>query len=346
MKTGRITIKDLARELNVSIGTIDRALNNKAGIKEDTRLRVIAKAVELGYEVNSFASSLSRKGTYKIGVVFPQTTSEFFNHVAKGVKAAEEKLKNYKIEVLMRNTAELNPQMEIAILNNLKENDIDGLVVCPYHTDKLNTIINEFVDKGIPVVTIATDAPESKRLTCICTEPYKNGEIAADLLTNFIGNQGKVAVISGYPDIEDHSGKVRGFKSMIASNAPNVEVADVLYTYMSEEEAYKVTLNILKNVPEIKGLYTNHSSCIGVCRAIEELGMEGIVKLVTTDLFSDTRVYIKKGVIQATIYQAPYLQGYNSIYCLFDNLVMGKKMKRFNYIKPEIVLYSCLDFYP
>jgi len=93
----------------------------------------------------------------------------------KGIKSAAEELKDFKAETIIRNVDSIDFISQIETTNKLLKEGIDGLAICPFYRYELNNMINEVMDKGIPVVTIGTDAPESKRLTCISTNSYTRG---------------------------------------------------------------------------------------------------------------------------------------------------------------------------
>ena len=92
----RVTIKDIAATLGVSIGTVDRALHDRPGIKAETRERVLAQARLMGYETNLIARSLSRKHQLKIGCVFPAEYL-FYPDIEAGINAAYESLIDYNV---------------------------------------------------------------------------------------------------------------------------------------------------------------------------------------------------------------------------------------------------------
>ena len=70
-----VTIKDIAKELNISVATISRALNNKYDIRKDTKELILKKAKEMGYTPNSIAKRLIQKRSYTISVIIPEFTN-------------------------------------------------------------------------------------------------------------------------------------------------------------------------------------------------------------------------------------------------------------------------------
>ena len=76
-----ITIKDVAKKLNVSISSVSRAFNDKYDIKKETKELILKTAKEMGYHPNPIAKKLSQKKTFNIGVVVPEFINEYYSEI-------------------------------------------------------------------------------------------------------------------------------------------------------------------------------------------------------------------------------------------------------------------------
>ena len=81
-----ITIKDIAKELDISVATVSRALRGSTEIKRETKLAVLQMAKELDYHPNLLASSLSSKRSKIIGVVVPTINRQFWSNSISGIE--------------------------------------------------------------------------------------------------------------------------------------------------------------------------------------------------------------------------------------------------------------------
>lgn len=90
MKKGRITIKDIAKNLNISASTVSRALNNNPDISLETRKLVQDYANEHKYKPNSLALSLRNNQSNIIGVIVPELANHFFSSVLSGMETIAE----------------------------------------------------------------------------------------------------------------------------------------------------------------------------------------------------------------------------------------------------------------
>ena len=122
----RITITDVAREAGVSAMTVSRAVNNRDGISETTRQRILDVAEKLGYRPSGIARSLVTSRTKSVGLVVSDNSNPFFSEVARGVENVAY-AEGYSI--FLCNTNE-DSNRERAVLRILEERRVDGLILC------------------------------------------------------------------------------------------------------------------------------------------------------------------------------------------------------------------------
>src|SRR5579863_8946317 len=96
------SIKDIAQALNISIGTVDRALHGRPDVSPTTRARVLKKAEQLGYRPNLAARSLKLNRRLRIGVYFPRDIASFFDPLRSGVRAASTASTGVNVELVFR----------------------------------------------------------------------------------------------------------------------------------------------------------------------------------------------------------------------------------------------------
>ncbi|HEY9594294.1 MAG TPA: LacI family DNA-binding transcriptional regulator [Spirochaetia bacterium] len=144
-----VTIKDIARICGVSVGTVDRALRNRAGISPQTRAHVLATAEKHGYKPNIVARSLKVRRTFEIGLIVHDLENEFFAQLVNAVQEIAWK-KGFFIQVAV---SRREPGRERLALEHMAGRNVDGIILFP-------TCIEPDFDgflRGLdrPVVTIA-----------------------------------------------------------------------------------------------------------------------------------------------------------------------------------------------
>ncbi|WP_338399534.1 LacI family DNA-binding transcriptional regulator [Persicobacter psychrovividus] len=121
----KVTIKDLAKALNLSISTISRALNDKYDINPETQAKVLAMAEEMGYSPNPIAQKLQNKKSKNIGVVVPEFRNAFFPDIISGIQDIVQPL-GYQVLITQSNE---NSETELLNVKSLYENMVDGLII-------------------------------------------------------------------------------------------------------------------------------------------------------------------------------------------------------------------------
>lgn len=335
-------IADMAQ---VSIGTVDRALHGRGGIKEATRQRILDIARQIGYAPNLAARALSvaRAGA-KIGVCIPREIHFFYDQLWSGVLEEAERVSQFGIELVNRPVQNLGEGDGVAF-KDLMASGVDGIILTAGNPKNLKPLIDEAEAKGIHVVCVSTDAPESHRSSVVYVEPYLNGCLAGELMGKFVPPGSKVAVVAGMLMAEDHRRKAEGFSETFPKHCANGKIVAVIEGHEDEDESFQKTFDLLRRVPALAGIYVNTVNCLPVCRALGARGLGGRVRLITTDLFVEMSPYFKKGTIAASIYQQPHRQGQIAVRVLADNLVSKVNFPPAVRLSPGVVMSSNLHLF-
>jgi len=145
----RVTTKEIARVCRVSVGTVDRALNNRGGINPGTRERILAAAAQLGYRPHLLARGLVTGSTKTIGVVALTLRNPFFSELVEVIQRKARSAGYYVF--LMLN--EFDPQEEQASLERLQALNVDGIILAPVNR---GTFFTAYLKRlATPIVTIS-----------------------------------------------------------------------------------------------------------------------------------------------------------------------------------------------
>lgn len=147
MKKG-ITIKDIARKLNMSVSTVSKALNNNPSISELTRERVQQFAKNAHYVRNEAARHFKQNRSFTIGVIMPDLLDQFYVLAVNGVEEVANK-KNYN--VLISQTHEDN-EKERDVVENMMRNRVDGVIIAVTKNTKNIELFKRLLQTGIPIV--------------------------------------------------------------------------------------------------------------------------------------------------------------------------------------------------
>jgi LacI family transcriptional regulator len=345
MSKERRGIHLIAEMAHVSIGTVDRALHGRGGIKDDTRQRILQIARQIGYTPNLAARALSvTKSRARIGVCMPREIHFFYDQLWGGVVDEGRRVAQLGIEFVHRPVKVLG-EGDTQAFGELVDAGVDGIILTAGNPRDLKPLIDDAEQKGIRVVCVSTDAPESRRSTIICVEPRLNGSIAGELMGKFVPPGSKVAVVAGMLTAEDHRKKTDGFAEAFPRNCPGGKIVSVIEGHEDEDESFQKTFELLRRVPSLAGLYVNTVNCLPVCHALGARGLAGKVKLITTDLFAEMSTYFEKGTIAASIYQQPHRQGQIAMRLLADNLTAKANLPPAIHLSPGVVMSSNLHLF-
>jgi LacI family transcriptional regulator len=335
----------IAEIAGVSRGTVDRALHGRGDINEETRQRVLETARQIGYKPNPAARALSvHKAAAKIGVCIPREIHFFYDQLWSGVLEEAERVSQAGIEFINRPIQNLG-EGDVEAFQELQSAGVDGIVLTAGNPGNLKPLIDEAEARNIRVVCVDTDASESRRSSAVCVEPHLSGCVAGELLGKLVAPGSKVAVVAGMLMAEDHRSKAEGFSETFPKHCPRGKTTAVIEGHEDEDETFQKTLDLLRRTPGLAGIYVNTVNSLPVCHALATAGLEGKVKLVTSDLFLDMAAYFEKGTIAASIYHQPYRQGQIAVRLLADHLISGAKFPPIVRLSPTVVMLSNLHLF-
>lgn len=337
-------IKDIARFLGVSIGTVDRALHGRSDVNARTRERVLKMAEELGYRPNMAARSLKLNRRLRFAVYLPRQIASFFDPLRAGIRAAAATSIGVNVELNFRTF----PRLDEGLLEMLEADagqKFDGVIVTPGDPSQVEPALRRIAGKGTAIVCVASDAPRSERLAAVSMDSFISGAIAAELFSRTIQKAGSVATITGELTTIDHAEKLRGFAANLAIMAPHLSLLPAIESHERPREAYRQATALLSRKPRPLGLYISTANSMPVLRALEEHNLLGEVHVIATDLFSELVPLIESGKILATLYQRPFTQGKSAFEILTRYLVHGVKPATSMKIAPHIILRSNLPLF-
>jgi LacI family transcriptional regulator len=338
-----VSVKDIAKALGVSIGTVDRALHSRSGISSKTRDRVLRMVRTLGYRPNLSARYLVAPRQLRLAINLPAQIAFFFDLVRSGIRTAASSFES-GVDLCFRDHPVLG-EGDAELFQQALEDGSKGIIVAPGHPAQLKDLIHVAVERHIPVVCVATDAPGTERLTAVSADPFTSGAIVAELLSRVVRRKGTIAVVTGDLSTCDHAEKVRGFENSLALADGRLKISAVLESHDDEQAAYSQVRELLLHDRRLQAIYVSTANSRGVIRAIEDIDPARQLDVVTTDLFPQLVPLLRSGRILATISQRPQTQGRMAFEALYRFLAERKRPPSRIKLNPHIVMRSNLDLF-
>lgn len=332
-----VTIKEIAEKAGVSRGTVDRVLNNRNGVNEQTAKKVMAIAKQLDYKPNKAGIALAaQKKKFLIGIIVFSRKNPFFDEVIKGFEEKASELSFYGCEILIKRVA-YHPEAQLSAIESCISEGIQGLIITPYNDERVCNALNDASNKNIPVITVNSDAENINRLTYVGSDYYNSGRAAAALMQLMTFDKVNLGIILGDSNILCHSKRYAGFMYNLM-NDKRFNIICHEENFDDDLKSYDIVSNMLKTHPEINGLYFTAAGVYGGCKAIQELGNNKNIRIITHDDVPTTLDMLDKGIITATICQQPRWQGSKSLELMFNYLCNPEKtiLKQYYYAELNI----------
>ncbi|MBP5401888.1 MAG: LacI family DNA-binding transcriptional regulator [Treponema sp.] len=327
-----VTIKDIALKAGVSRGTVDRVLHNRAGVNPEVAEKIRKLADEMGFIPNKAGKILAaRKQPIKFACLLPARAKPFFEDVIKGFKRAQSELSDYGVSVDISFVKDFKTETHIKAITKLEQSGFSGLCLTTIDTPEVQLAVHKIVEKGIPVVSVNTDIPDSGRICYVGTDYTRSGKTAAGMLTLTTSESLNILIITGSYNIRGHKERIKGFIEGLKEHKQNCNVICTIESEDDDETAYKRTLDVLKINPDINCLFIAAAGVSGVCRALKKLNRSNM-HIIVFDETPSTKEFINSGLIKFTIGQEPELQGYMGIMRLFSWLMEEGKRTSNDYI--------------
>ena len=317
-----ITIKQIAELSNVSRGTVDRVLNNRPGVSDVTREKVLRIAKELHYQPNFLARALvNKKETIKIGVILTPDYNPFIQDMIKGISNAKEEFSAFGLEVIIKMMLTLEPAEEIKLIQELRDDGVNGIAVFPLAHPQVYTLLNELINEGIAIITFNSPAESVNSICFVGQNHYKGGRTAGELMCKILPFNSKIGIIISTGVLSCHQQRLNGFREKLIEIRPDIEIIGIDSNQDKKEDAFRITLEYCNKFPDLKGIYITGGGIAGVGSALDIVNSSDNIHVICHDLTPDSVNLLNSGVIDFILGQEPVSQGYSLIKTMFEYLV-------------------------
>lgn len=298
----RPTISDLAAEANVSVATVDRVLNGRHRVREETARRVYDAANAIGYHATSLIRQRIQQDLpqYKLGFVLQKPRQFFYQEFAREIEHAVHNAPGIRGTVLIDFAASQTPADIVAKLREVARRCQAVAMAGPDHPT-LTAAVQELRDKDIPVFSIFSDFASGVREGYIGTNNRKVGRTAAWMIARTARKAGKVAVFVGSHRFHGHELREIGFRAYFREHAPQFQLLDTLVNLETRQITHEATLDLLHRHPDLVGLYVAGGGMEGAISALREENMAGKIVAVVNEKTPETQAALVDGVLTAAL---------------------------------------------
>lgn len=260
-----VTIKDIAREANVSYATVSRALSGNPAIREDTKQRVLAVCESMGYTTNYIARSMVMRETNLLGILVPSIDNPFMSEMAYHIECNARE-KGYSI-MLCNSSYDLREEEKAFTL--LLGRQVDGILIFPAAKNSYDTI-KKYLNK-VPTVFInenLRDAPESY----VAVDNHMGTRIGAEYLLS-LGHR-RILYFGRQSDSVTHDLRAMGYQEVMEENGCEPLFFDSPTEKTTIRSGYEMAMELFEQRRDFTAIMASMDTlALGVLQAAEECGI-------------------------------------------------------------------------
>lgn len=235
----RVTIKDIAEHLTLSVSTVSRALIDDKNIRRETKEKVLEAAKKLGYKPNPVATNLKYGRTNTVGVIVPEMITPFASQVIEGIQKV---LYPKGLKVIIAQSGE-NPETERENLLMMERFMVDGIIIClSHHTQNKNEYVR-LQKEGTPMV-FYDRIPDGLEVSKVVVDDYLKSFFMVEHLIR-IGRK-QIAHLQGPSYVFNSIERAKGYKDALEKFRIPFAPALVVKTGMTIEDGKQAAVQLLE----------------------------------------------------------------------------------------------------
>lgn len=286
----RSTIHDVAREAGVSSATVDRVLNARAKVREDTARKVYEAARLVGYHAAPLLGQRVQMDLprLRLGVVLHKEKQAFYQTFKSELERAVAQATGLRASVIIEFAASQTPADFAALMDGLSTR-VDAVAATAVTHPDITEAVLRLNARGIPCFALLNDFAQGVRQNYLGLNNMKIGRVAAHMIAVSSHQPGKIAVFVGGYRWHGHELRETGFRSYFREYAPQFTVLDTLVNLETRQLTYEATLDLLDRHPDLRGIYCAGGGMEGAIAAIQEVRAPGEVALVVNELTPESK---------------------------------------------------------
>ena len=297
----RPTIADLAVAAGVSVATVDRVLNGRHPVREDTSRRVYEAANSIGFHAAGLIKQriFSDLPVVKLGFLLQKPESDFYQSFGAAVEEAVRGARNVRGVCVLDYVEEMTPANIVAKLREMAPK-VHAIALTAVDHPNVTAAVAELRSKGIPVFSLLSDFAIGVRTGYVGVDNRKAGRVAAWTIAKTARSPAKVAVFVGSHRFLGHDLREIGFRTYFRENAPEFQVLDTLVKLEEPRFTYGATLDLIARHKDLAGFYVAGGGMEGAIDALRETDAHRLT-VVCNELTPVSRAALADQVISMAI---------------------------------------------
>ncbi len=272
------------------------------------------------------ATAMARKdSTLRIAVIAKSSTNPVFLAARTGAEAAAKDLGekyHIKIEIRWLTPPQEDGQVQAQRIQQAVNDGADAVLISCSDAGKVVGAINDAVDRGVPVMTFDSDAPQSKRFAYYGVDDVKTGQQTMAELATLMNGKGKVAILAGNQNAPNLQHRVQGAKAE-AAKYPGMQIVGVFNHPETPQDAAAEVVRANNAYPDIQGWAFIGGWPLFTQALLTDLN-PARVKVASVDALPAELVYVDRGIVPVLLAQSVYQWGYVGVQTIVDKVYLKK----------------------
>ena len=268
----RPTIADLAQAAGVGVATVDRVLNGRVKVREETARKVHEAAQRIGYHgANAIKQRVfADLPEMHFGVILQKERHAFYQAFAREISERVAADTGHRLRLTLRFSQSTLPE-ESAELLRAMAGKVDAVAATGLDHHGVTDAVAELRARGIPTFSLLSDFAQGVRESYLGTNNLKAGRTAGWLAASIARRPGKVAVFIGGHRFHGHELRETGFRSYFREFAPDFELLNPQPNLETRQLTYEATLELIARHPDLVGIYCAGGGMEGAVAAVREV---------------------------------------------------------------------------
>lgn len=265
LEKSQVTLHDVAELAGVSHQTVSRVINNNERVRPETREKVEAAILELGYRPNAIARSMVQGNTHTLGCISPNLTDPVFARIIESAQAEARRLGFFILIGSASTVEEVKP-----LLDELLNRRVDGLIVLNARDDERYKLLEPLAEAGSPIVYVK-NSPVEEPVSSVRCDDIKGGYLATKHLLD-LGHK-KIAIILGPENEQCTSERLEGYQKALAEAGLTISDNLIVKGNWSSQSGSDAVEKLLSRSENFSAIFAqNDRMAAGAIRSIREAG--------------------------------------------------------------------------
>lgn len=297
----RPTIQDLAEASGVSVATVDRVLNRRLPVREDTAMRVVAAAEAIGFHATGLLRQrLKETPKRTFGFLLQKRNDEFYRNFAAELAAATKEASAIQGRAAVEFMDDIVPATIAARIREAAQR-CDALAVVAVDHPLVNEAIAEASRAGKHIITLLSDVTAPERTAYLAVDSRRAGRTAAWAISRLSQSPGKIGILLGSHRYLSQELAEVSFRSYMREHATEFQLLEPLVNLEDPRIAYEAIVDMIGSNPGLAGIYVAGGGAEGLIQALRDEGAGSRIVAVCNELTAMTRSALIDGTLDMVL---------------------------------------------